>query len=191
MVATSLQQAALESIGAKFRRSAPGALSNLGSYVSGVQAHGFFDQATFHVSQISHYANLARTYQLGGCAGSVTVHPWRGIEALKFGKSYSQLFFDKNVHFPGGSWVRVTGVVGVRNGDTVTTKVGYGWAAGNGLQLKTTTKVRKCKKKLFRKKCWDETIWIDRGVNPSEAEAVTNGLYHAAYNKIADVAGNR
>ena|SRR3990167_1814338 len=191
LVSATLQQAALESIGAKFRRAAPGGMGNLGSYVAGVQSHGFYEEATFHVSQIAHYASIARTFQLGGCAGSVTVHPWKGVEALKFGSSYSQLFFDKTLNFPGATWVRATGIVGIRQGTTITTKVAYGWAAGNGHQLQTTTTVRKCKKKLFRKKCWDEKINIPRGVSPQEAQAVSDGMYHLMFNKVADVAGHR
>lgn len=125
----------------------------------------------------------------GGAA--VTFQPWHGITALKFGTSYSNIALDSALHFPGTSWVKATGIVAVRNGNTISAKVAYGWAAGSGKQLTTQTKVRKCKKRWFRKKCWDEWITIPRGVDANELRTVSDGMNHILFNKIADVAGGR
>ena len=125
----------------------------------------------------------------GGAAA--TFQPWNGITALKFGTSYSNIALDSALHFPGTSWVKATGIVAVRNANTITAKVAYGWAVGSGRQLTTQTKVRKCKKRLFRKKCWDEWITIPRGVDANELQSVSNGMNHILFNKIADVAGGR
>ena|SRR3990167_760972 len=122
---------------------------------------------------------------------SIAFKPWNGIAALKFGTSYSNVALDSALHFPGTTWVKASGIVAVRQGDTIHTKVGFGWTVGSGRQLHTKTKVRKCKRRFFRKKCWDEWITIPRGVNANELHSVSDGMNHLLFNKIADVAGGR
>src|SRR3990167_2270887 len=156
LVSATLQQTGLGSIATKFRRSAPGSFSSLSSYVTGVQVFGFFDSATFHISQIDHYSKMTKTFQLGGCPGSIPLRPFKGIEAMAYSKDFIEIFTGKDLHFPGNTWVSATGIVAKRQGDSITAKVGYGWAAGNGKQLEKTVTVQKCKTTFGRKKCWDE-----------------------------------
>jgi hypothetical protein len=122
---------------------------------------------------------------------SISFKPWHGIAALKFGNSYSHIAMDSAIHFPGSTWVKASGVVAVRQGDKIHTKVGYGWVVGSGKQLTTATRVRKCRRRWFRTRCWDEWITIPRGVNANELHSVSDGMNHLLFNKIADVAGGR
>jgi hypothetical protein len=122
---------------------------------------------------------------------SISFKPWHGIAALKFGTSYSHIAMDSAIHFPGTTWVKASGIVAVRQGDTIHTKVGYGWVAGSGKQLTTATKVRRCRRRWFRTRCWDDWITIPRGVNANELHSVSDGMNHLLFNKIADVSGCR
>src|SRR3990167_7215284 len=186
LVSATLQQAALGSIGAKFRSAAPASFSALGSYVTGVQVFGFFDSATFHISQIDHYSKLTKTFQLGGCQGSITLRPFRGGEAMAYSHDFTEIYLDKKIELPGNTWVSANGIIAKRQGETVTVKVGYGWVAGNGKQQEKSVVVQKCKKTVGRTKCWDEIVKVPKGVEPKEAEAIAYGMYHSLFNRVAN-----
>ena len=115
-----------------------------------------------------------------------TFKPFQDLTNLKFGTNYHKIHHENQIRIPGDTWAKVTAVVASRDGSTISYKVGYGWTIGKGVQLYSTTTVRKCKRVFFFKRCWNENIRVPRGLHPGEFQLVLQGLENTLYNQVAN-----
>ena len=174
----------------RVRKAAPQPLPTLGKYITGLNTQVWTDQATIQTSQVDSFANTARHYSVGG--RGFDFRPFGDLTNLRFGTNYHKIHQENSIHIPGFCFTKATAVIGHRSGSTITYKAGYGVTVGNAVQQFTVTKVRKCKKKFFRKKCWDEDVRTPRGLHPNDFRDVLQGLENTLYNAIAArVAGRR
>ena len=92
------------------------------------------------------------------------------------------------VTIPGPCVSKIVAGIGKRNGQTISYRSAYGAAIGQGVQLYNVQSVRKCKRRFFSKKCWNENISVPRGVQPHELDAVRNGLDNRIFSAVAQAA---
>lgn len=174
----------------RVRAAAPQHQPTLGNFISGINTQVWTDQATIQTSQVDSFVNTARHYGVGG--RGFDFRPFGDLTNLKFGTNYHKIHQENSINIPGFCFTKATAVIGHRSGSTITYKAGYGVTVGNGVQQFAVTKVHKCKKRFFRKKCWWEDVRVPRGLHPDEFRTVLQGLENTLYNAIAArVAGRR
>lgn len=120
---------------------------------------------------------------------NLVFRPFADVENLRWGTRHQKIHLDHSIHVPGISYFKVLASVGERSGNAITYRAGYGWSYGTAQQLYNTVSVRKCRRRLFSKKCWNENVRIPRGVFPHELDLVGKGLENLVFNKIAEQAG--
>jgi len=119
-----------------------------------------------------------------------TFSPFQDLANLKFGTSYHKIHIEKSIKSPGFSYLKAMATIASRTGSQINYKVGYGWITGNGIQLYSTTTVRKCRKIFWVKKCKNVKVNIPRGLHPNEFQLVVGGLENRLFNEIAAKVGN-
>ena len=168
----------------RIRASAPPAQGSLGSFIHGIHPLAYSEQCTIQTSQIDSYKGIGRDHSAGG--HNFHFKPFGDIVNLKFGLTYHKIHHQHKVNIPGFSYVKSTASIGTRSGFTVSFKTGYGMAVGTGVQLFSVKSVRKCRRRFFWKKCWNENIRVPRGVNQNELQVAIKGMEHILYHNIAN-----
>ncbi len=181
----ALAQSTLDStLSNQFRSSAPADFAAIGHFVHNIQNVAQAETITLTTSQIATFQSNTRTLTTYKGAHSFT--PFSDLGNLRFGTSYTKLHTEHTVNIPGDCFSKVKGSSGTRAGTAITLRVGFGVSIGTGVPLYTTTKVKKCKKRLFRKqKCWFEDVQIPRGVTPVELQSVAQGLDNRVHMAIS------
>jgi hypothetical protein len=89
---------------------------------------------------------------------------------------------NKFIHSDGRkSWSYIVASVGMRNGESVSMRTSYGWSEANSKQQFKTISYRKCKRRLFWKKCWTAHENVARGLTNEELTIVEANLLKYAH----------
>jgi hypothetical protein len=207
-------------LGVRLRAAAPQSTPQLGNFMHQLKSFSFVDTISIQRDQVAQYEGIKKTFNLEtGLAGrllrkrklthaqaiaavqaavntvfrmhqKITFSPFQDLANLKFGTSYHKIHIEKSIKSPGVSHLKAMATIASRTGSQINYKVGYGWIVGNGVQLYSTTTVRKCRKIFWVKKCKNVQVSIPRGLHPNEFQLVVGGLENRLFNEIAAKVGN-
>jgi len=206
-------------LGVRLRAAAPQSTPQLGHYMNQLKSFSFVDTISIQRDQVSQYEGIKKNFNMiTGLAGRLlrrrkaskaqvqaairaaidavnrmhqtTFSPFQDLANLKFGTSYHKIHIEKSIKSPGFSYLKAMATIASRTGSQINYKVGYGWITGNGIQLYSTTTVRKCRKIFWVKKCKNVRVNIPRGLHPHEFQLVVGGLENRLFNEIAAKVGN-
>jgi len=110
----------------------------------------------------------------GPGAGILSYHPYKDCTSLAFASSVEGLKMDKVINTNNGL-VKLYAHMGIADGGKASVRSAFGYTFIVLKQQFTQQTVRKCKRKFFRKKCWNEILNHPRGFNHDEINVITQG----------------
>lgn len=142
-----------------------------------------------HINSLNDYAKLKDyvTYKRGTYSLATNLYPYSNFESLKWGTKYESYQFGKNIEAGKDSYSTSIGFLGSRSGDTLELLSVYGISSGKAVQVYNNVRYKKCKRKLFRRKCKWKVKRVPRGYNHEEIADMTNYLQHIAHNEVIKI----
>ncbi len=110
----------------------------------------------------------------GPGAGILSYHPFQDCASLAFASSVEGLKMDKVINTNNGL-VKLYAHMGTAAGGVASVRSVFAYTSIILKQQYTQQTVQKCKKKFFRKKCWNEVLNHPRGFNHDEINVITQG----------------
>ena len=111
------------------------------------------------------------------------------FEALKYSRRYESFRVSYTVNGKGKlSYADMEAYLGVKyHSGTVEIRSVLGIGSGETRQQYNEERVRKCKKKLFKKKCWWENVKTPRGLTQQEVQNVKDGLIYHCLQSVLEI----